>query len=669
MIATASGQATANPLRTELGWTIDGCRAPRVRPISRFAEEEIIFPTGPFAGRHFSRDRQPFAGLYLDAIDEAHRTGRWNRIFITGPTQTGKSVLGFVAPCLYHIFELRETVVLGVPDMELVADKWREDIQPAIECTRYREQLPREGAGSRGGKVEAIRFRNGATLRFMTAGGGDKARASFTSRVLVVTETDGFDVIGGTSREGDKFSQLEARLKAFGRHKYVYAECTVSIAEGRTWREYQAGTASRIIRPCPHCGVWVTPERKDLHGWQDAETVVQARRSAYFACPECAHPWTEEERRAANLQSKLLHRGQTIDGAGAIHGDLPETDTLGFRWSAVDNHFASAGDVGADEWTASREENEENVERRLCQFTWAVPPSAMVWQDAPVTAEGIIGRAHGWPAKLVPEKTTILTVGWDLHKWTIYWVVMAWLEDGRGHVVDYGKQKTEADMLGTEKAVYAAMEELAKVVETGWTWEGHPNPRIPDQVWYDSGWLTDVMYAFARSQSDRFRPTKGLGAGQLRRQHYRRPKQTTNQILLIGDGWHITHIAAEQVFLVEVDANAWKSWSHARLIVPLGQPGAVTLYQAPPRSHLDFARQLTAEKEEETFEEGRGNIRVWVPTRSNNHWLDCYYNACAAANFAGFTLLPQPEPPPAPPKRERQAFETPDGRPYFVTQR
>jgi hypothetical protein len=41
----------------------------------------------------------------------------------------------------------------------------------------------------------------------------------------------------------------------------------------------------------------------------------------------------------------LLHEGQTIDDAGNLQGDAPQTDTLGFRWSAVNNLFLTAGSI------------------------------------------------------------------------------------------------------------------------------------------------------------------------------------------------------------------------------------------------------------------------------------------------------------------------------------
>ena len=116
-----------------------------------------------------------------------------------------------------------------------------------------------------------------ATLRFMTGGGSDKARASFTSRVLVVTETDDFAKAAETSLEADKLKQLEGRTKAYKDRAVIYQECTVTTKENPTWSYYEQGSASRILMPCPHCNAWVEMEREQLVGWQEAESEEAAR--------------------------------------------------------------------------------------------------------------------------------------------------------------------------------------------------------------------------------------------------------------------------------------------------------------------------------------------------------------------------------------------------------
>lgn len=90
----------------------------------QFAESEIIIPDGPLRGRQFRCDRQPYTGLWFQAVDSGH----WNRYVATGPTQSGKTLSCFIIPLLYHLFEMEETVICGLPDMDMAGDKWREDI-------------------------------------------------------------------------------------------------------------------------------------------------------------------------------------------------------------------------------------------------------------------------------------------------------------------------------------------------------------------------------------------------------------------------------------------------------------------------------------------------------------------------------------------------------------
>jgi len=139
-----------------------------------FAEQEVVIPDGPFAGRRFRCGRQPYTGLWFDQLD----SGRWGRCVATGSTQSGKTLACFIVPILYHLFEVGETVICGLPDMDMAADKWRLDLLPVIEQSRFKGLLPKTGGGSRGARVVAtIRFGNGAVLKFMSGGGGDKSRA------------------------------------------------------------------------------------------------------------------------------------------------------------------------------------------------------------------------------------------------------------------------------------------------------------------------------------------------------------------------------------------------------------------------------------------------------------------------------------------------------------
>jgi phage terminase large subunit GpA-like protein len=706
-------------LRAEAAWFLRQARPPRLRTMRQFAEEEVVIPDGLYVGRLFRCDRQPYTGLWFDAVDSAAVNG-WNRFVATGPRQSGKTVCAYVIPILYHLFEIGETVVCGLPDMRMAADKWREDILPVIRRSRFRDQIPARGGGSRGGKIETIQFRNGQTLKFMSGGGGDKSRAGFTSRVIVITETDGMDEPGAASREADKITQIEACTRSFGPLKQVYMECTVSVPLGRTWREYEAGTASRILLPCPHCGEFVLPERENLIGWQAARTVAEARANAAFACPACGKAWTERQRVEANRAGKLVHRADgTVDSTGTSVGSSPDRKgenntrddgttaplrsrlgdqgnpqssptaeaighpspgTLGFRWSAVHNLFLSAADVAEDEWTAARDEDEENATKYMCQFVWAVPYTPPVLDVTPLDAETVKRRSTGLlPKGRLPEDTEYVTIGVDLGKWLAHYVVVAHRPDGSPHVADYDVLEIDSDRLGVEAATLAALRELRDLCDTGWApVEGAV--RQPDQVWIDSGYAdsADAVYAFCAESNrhmarPRYRPTKGQGTTQGRRTSYHQPKSTGAVVVHVGVGYHCSRLKAKRVYLIEIDADRWKGWVHERLKTPTDAPGAMTIFAAPSNAHTKFAKHMTSERAVQVFVPGLGTTLRWDCRSRNNHWLDAIYGACAAGHFCGARLETGVVTAAQAARRStepaRPAIRMPDGRPFLVTER
>ena len=659
---------TAGPLRQSTDvwpdlWrrTMEAARTPRIRTAYEFTRDEFIPHTGPFAYLPFDWRRQPFSRLLLDEYENR----QWRRRIITGPSQTGKSLFGFVVPCMHHLFEQGDDVILGLPDMDMAKDKWERDIRPAIEASRYGSLLPTSGRGSRGGTPDSIVFRNGKTLKFMSGGGGDKSRAYFTARVVVVTETDGMDLSSETSREADKISQLETRTKAYGSRARIYLECTVSTAEGRTWREYQAGTCSKIVRPCPHCGGSVTPEREHLVGWQDADNKIEARDKAHFVCPACEMPWTEEERRAANLQGRLLHRGQSVVD-GEIVGDAPQTDTLGFRWTAADNHFVTAGDLGADEWVASRAIDEENSQKAMCQFVWAMPPAPSLTHGEFLTEMALYARAYEWPRGTVPEGCDFLTIGVDVHKSRLYWVVVAWWKNATGHVVAYGFYESRSTEIGTEQGVFDALTALDReTLSAGWTWKG-PQARVADRIFVDSGWLPRPVYELTRGRQPRLFSTKGYGMGQRTMHQYSKPQKKGGAIVDIGENYHVVILDAgsgrqnEVLYLIEFDADYWKTWATRRLTTGIGQPGAVTLFRGKAGDHTDFVRQILAQKI-------NPDTGKWEPVRQTDHYLDAYTLACVSAATLGVSPLPPAVAPAA--QQQPITVARTDEQPYFVLER
>lgn len=641
-----------------------------------WAEANVVLPSGPHQGELFDGARIPWAGLFLDELD----SGRWNRVAGTGCTQAGKTLNLYAIPVLYHLFALRETVVAGVPTMAMGSDKWQQDLLPVIKASpRLNELLPVRGEGSKGGNVKtAIRFQNGATLRFMAAGGADAARKGFTARVLAITEVDELDEAGEASRESDKVTQLEGRLRAFSRYGYQeYLESTPTIERGRIWQETQVrGTASRIVRPCPLCGAWVTPEREHVIGWEDADDEFEARDNAAWSCPSCAERWTEDQRSEANRASVLVHRGQTVSDSGVVSGPLPRTDTFGFRFSAIDNEFVTASTVGMELWHASRDRDQANAEKKLCQQVFAVPYIPPEVDLTPLEAEDVEKRTSELKRGIVPEWAVGISVGIDTGKRKLHWTAIAWGQTGRGHVLEYGEQPVDSANLGTYRGLIAALNDLAEYFR--WESAGESS-RVwdPSQVWIDARYHehTNAVVAFCRGINkqvgcqpgrERWRPAMGYGEGQRSGAslvgRYTAPKKRTNEIKYIGRELHFAASKQHQMLIVHVNSDHWKSELHQRLAMPPDAEQAITLYDAPTRrAHAEFARHLTAEKQVEEYVEGRGDIIKWERIDRQNHWLDASYNA-TAAGWAIVDFIGRRQPTAT--KRNRGGLTMPDGRPF-----
>lgn len=592
----------------------------------QFAEQELILPSGPYQDEQFRINRLPWQGLWFDAVDSGH----WRRFVMSGVGQGGKTLAGSGVPIMYHLFEHRETAIYAAPTLEMAADKWRQDVLPLIASSRYRDFLPDGGAGSRGGTPNAIQFKHGPTLKFMTGGGSDKVRAGFTSRVVIITETDGLDDAGESSRETDKINQLEARTSAFGDRARTYMECTVSTEEGRTWKEMKAGTDSRLILLCPHCDKRVTPEREHLTGWHDAKNVIEARDSARLACPSCGCEWSEDDRLKANISAMLIHRGQEVDEAGSLVGMMPKTLTLGFRFTAVNNMLVPMKRVAEEEWGAPRTTDPDLAERKLRQFYWTLPSEPDAVTTSEIDAAAITSRIVDIPRGRVPADAAKLTVGIDVGKWLCHWVAPAW-RGGSPHVVEYGRLEVPSASMAEELAILTALRRFRdEVALIGWPSVGGGQNIRPSLVLVDSGNWESTVVAFCKESGPGYLPCKGFGVAQLgRRKIAREP------------GYEVVEQSAGHN-LIEINADHWKTEVHNRLQTPINQPGALTLFNAKPVEHLSFAKHLTAEKRVEEFIAGRGTVIRWEAMNRNNHYLDALSLACVAGHGVGERLLSGP---------------------------
>lgn len=624
--------------------------APPIRPISQFAEEEVILPNGPFAGQKYKLDRKPCSRLWFNEIESK----RWWMHVYTGPVQSGKTLDGFVIPIMWCLFEKKEDVIVGLPDMNMSDRKWRKDILPCIERSQYASLLPSSGAGSKGGKVTHAEFANGANLTFMSFGGKDKSKAGDTAPNIIITESDGANEAGEASEEADPIEQLIARAAAFDLDAFVILECTVSVEDGQIWRRYINGTASRILRPCPLCGEYVAPEREHFYGWESAEDEIEAGEKARFHCPNCREAWSDARRFASNTNSILVHKGQEVVD-GHVSGPIPRTRTLGFRYSAVDNSFRSSPMLGGMEWNAARARDRDNAEKGILQFQWTRPWIPEADDEPPVDPYEAAKRIGDTRQGVIPEGHDVLTIGVDLRNTQLHWTAIAWQPNGTCRIIDYGVLKVYSRRMGVERAIFRALQYFRDdVASHGWPIAGTDQNKLPDQVWIDAGYKSKTVFKFIRecqgyeTWHEVFRPYVGRGAlKQYQGRYADRPKASKN-IPYVGEEFYISWQDEQQVALVLVNADAWKTFVHARLRTPLvsddgeSTPGALSLFVPSSGDHSEYCRHLCSESEHKEFHPDKGEITVWRTISRVNHWFDATYAACTAAKFCGIDVVEKP---------------------------
>ncbi len=633
-----------------------------IRSMRQFALDEIRLPSGPRQGLQLSLTTQPFSALLLDELDRRDPAsgGRyWKRINLTAPRQSGKTLWGSALPVLYHTCEVGETVIYGVPDLDMAKDKWTIDLLPVIEKTRYRELLPSAGSGSRGGFAMSMELRNGAHLRFMSGGGGaqGRGRVGFTSRVLVVTELNAFGVSVETSEEGSKLSELEGCVAAF-KNALIYQECTVTTEDCLVWNHYINGSHSRIVLSCPHCQQWVEMERPQLVGWQDAESQGQAVEDARWLCPKCGEVITEAERVEMNRDARLLHGTQEVDEAGEIHGDMPLTRTLGFRWSAFHNLFTDAGILAEKEWTAKQAADQDLAERAILQYYWCEPYRATLFEGAPLDYKDLQKRLSHTPKGIIPADTVYLTMGIDPGKWHGYWVLLAFRKTGQIHIPDYGIFPIPSNDMKEEIALLSALMAFRDEVKRGWAVEGTGKLQTPDAIWIDAGHLPAVVHQFCVDSgtfpAGPWFATIGRGSSTMEKQAFGAPKRTTNEIRKIGEGWFVSRQQQYKSWVVTVNSDGWILWFQNGLRLPIMSvdskptPGAVTLFdpgsnKMVAKMHNDITRHFANEQLKQEMIEGRGLVQTWETHGRHDH-LDCAKLAAAAGNYLGFTLVGTPAP-------------------------
>lgn len=238
-------------------------------------------------------------------------------------------------------------------------------------------------------------------------------------------------------------------------------------------------------------------------------------------------------------------------------------------------------------------------------------------------------------------------------------MVCAWEEDFTGTVIDYGtwpeqnrafftlRDATQTLMLtcpgaGLEGAIFQGLQQLSESL-LGRAWMKANGTRMHVECCLiDANWgqTTELVYRFCQrcAHPSVVIPSHGrfIGAGSKPlNDNERKPGDR------VGWNWRIPSTTNDRpVRHIVFDSNFWKSFIQARLAVPNGDRGSLTLFGDTAELHQLIAEHLTAEYRVQTTGRGR-TVDEWKirPERGDNHWLDGLVGCAIAASVMGVSLL------------------------------
>ena len=283
---------------------------------------------------------------------------------------------------------------------------------------------------------------------------------------------------------------------------------------------------------------------------------------------------------------------------------------------------------------------------------------------AGLSPEDVRSRVLNVPPWIVPAGLDTLTAFVDVQKELLYWAVVAWGHQLRGHVVAYGaypdqgrayfslrdakKTLSKAHGSNVEAAIHAGLEAVAAMLlDREFARETDDAVLRVSQLFVDANWAQTqgVVRDFSRRSAygPRVLPTHGRFVGASGQTISDKPPDRGERV---GSNWRTSTIHKQRHVLY--DTNTWKTFLAARVKLPLGDPQGFTLHAG---QHDMLAEQMASEQPVRVESKMRV-VDEWrlIPGRDNHLW-DCLVGSAVAASFTGISAVGVESNGPAPPRK------------------
>ena len=391
--------------------------------------------------------------------------------------------------------------------------------------------------------------------------------ASRPIRIVLADEIDRYPPSAGA--EGDPVSLARKRMATFWNRKLLMGSTPTVKGVSRIEGAFDGSDQRRFWVPCPHCD-----EAQTLK-WASVKWPEGKPEEAYYVCEHCGCEITDADK------PEMLRAGEWI-AEGEANG------IAGFHINELYSPWSTFGEI-AVAFVAAKPFPETLK-------TWINTALGETWEEDgdQVDDDALIRRREEYgPA--VPAEALALTAGVDVQGDRLEIGIDAWGPGEECWAMDYRVLWGDP----TQPQVWDDLDDLLKL-----EWPHELGHRIRIGVMcIDSGYLTDMVYAFTGPRKNRnVFATKGMdGAG--------RPIAGAPRKQKTKDGKIIT------LFLVGAD-EAKRILSYRLRAAP-----------GPGRCHWnqgfdeEYFAQLTAEKKITKHTRGHP-YDVWIKTRPRNEALD-----------------------------------------------
>jgi len=272
--------------------------------------------------------------------------------------------------------------------------------------------------------------------------------------------------------------------------------------------------------------------------------------------------------------------------------------------------------------------------------------------DEVLTVEQVCSKLNGYKRGDVPLPATKLTMFIDVHDKLLFYCVCAWEESFTGYVIDYGtfpQQRRYSFTLanatralrrtfpgtGVDGAIHAGLEKLVSTYLAR-EWKRGGGLLKIERLLVDSGYKPQIVAAVKQKAGGSVMMlAKGVGIRAARKPlstYTRHPGEVH------GHFWYIPNVRRTAQFPhVLVDTNHWKSFIHSGLSTAMSDRGCISVYGTPKTDHGLFAEHIARSERWVEVTGPYGTVREWsvLPTRPDNHWLDCLVGCAVAASMLG----------------------------------